>query len=128
MWLHDGTALSWIIMRIEAAKFDKMRMEAQASRLMERLRKVRSAVVQLERNLEFLSSSRARVILLIEYRHVRKSLAALRHEEAVLRYGLSRCEDEHEKITNEINDLYAQAEAAACKVLRFRRRAEEDQG
>ena len=94
---------------------------------MSKIDRTRILISKVEQNLEFLSSRKARIILMLEYHNAKRNLNALRAEESALLLLLDQQERSHIKLVNEIKTLEEEA-AKAGKVLRFKRRDEEGEG
>lgn len=123
LWIPKTAIEAEWTMKIEAAKFERMQAEATADKITFRIARIRAMMDEVKRNLEFLSSHQAKIILILEYRAARRNLLALRAEEANLSKQLSDQEHAQDRLSSEIKSLEEEA-AKVGKVLRFRGRGQ----
>lgn len=112
-------------MRLEAAKFEKTRTEAERERASGRLEQVRAMKAQLADNLKFLGSNGARIVLLLEFKAARRNLHALEAEEARLARSLAYHERVMTRLDREVENIQREIDSAPGKVIRFRKKDEE---
>lgn len=125
LWIPRTAIEAEWTMRIEAAKFEKMRVEAEADKIMSKIDRTRMLKDRVEQNLAFLNSRRAKIVLILEYRNAKRNLAALAAEEAALLRLLEMQEQDHDRLQSEINSLEKEA-AKVGKVLRFKKREQRE--
>lgn len=127
-WIPENPAIAQIVMKIDAVKFEITQVEAEADKVMAKIDRTRTLIYQVERNLEFLESRKARVILLTEYKIAKRNLSALKAEERGLLALMEQHERSHDRLHREINNLQQEAAKYSGKVLRFKKRDQEGQG
>jgi chromosome segregation ATPase len=126
IWTPDSDPLADITMKLETTKFNKLQVESKISQLKLRILTMSKNIETLESNLNYLSSHKAKIISLPEYKIITTTIKALKSEKARSLEDLAEVEENMDSIEWEIKKLQSVTKIELGKVLRFKRPNDEE--
>lgn len=125
IWQPNSKAEAELMMRIEATKFQMVKINAELAVASERLIRAKMLIDRIEENMGFLKSSSARIVSMVEYRTMGRELKALHYEKDTLTKIIKNYKFGQEALKKEIEDIVNELRNPGSNVLKFRRKDEE---
>ena len=125
IWQPNSKAEAELMMRIEATKFQMVKINAELAVASERLIRAKMLIDRIEENMDFLKSPSARIVSMVEYRTMGRELKALNYEKDTLTKIIKNYKFGQEALKKEIEDIVNELRNAGSNVLKFRRKDEE---
>lgn len=125
IWQPHNKIEAELMMRIEAAKFQMVKVNAEIAVASERLVRAKMLIDRLEENMKFLESPAAQIVSMIEYRAMNKELKALCHEKETLTKVIKNYKLGQEALKKEIEETINQLQGIGANIIKFRRKNEE---